>query len=168
MIENSKSNHLGAQGTFNPTGSFGRCSFGGLGCCSCRVRACVGVGGVVLCRCVYVTCWSFYKRCRFLFFIFSDGEDSDWCWRRSQQNRKWVIRPCLSFLFLTDSCLRIIRVSSFFNRDWLLRDVRVIPSSPVLSVLNRLVREDVGAGPFSSTGWSVTFGLTKVNPFFLF
>jgi len=28
----------------------GTCSFGGLGCCSCRV--CVGVGGVVLCRCV--------------------------------------------------------------------------------------------------------------------
>jgi len=26
----------------------GRCSFGGLGCCSCRVRVCVGVGGVVL------------------------------------------------------------------------------------------------------------------------
>jgi len=32
----------------------GRCSFGGLGCCSCRVRVCVGVGGVVLCRCVCV------------------------------------------------------------------------------------------------------------------
>jgi len=30
----------------------GRCLFGGLGCCSCRV--CVGVGGVVLCRCVCV------------------------------------------------------------------------------------------------------------------
>jgi len=28
------------------------CSFGGLGCCSCRV--CVCVGGVVLCRCVCV------------------------------------------------------------------------------------------------------------------
>jgi len=27
-----------------------RCSFGGLGCCSCRVRVCVGVGGVVVCR----------------------------------------------------------------------------------------------------------------------
>jgi len=32
----------------------GRCSFGGLGCCSSRVRVCVGVGGVVLCRCVCV------------------------------------------------------------------------------------------------------------------
>jgi len=32
----------------------GRCSVGGLGCCSCRVRVCVGVGGVVLCRCVCV------------------------------------------------------------------------------------------------------------------
>ena len=30
----------------------GKCSFGGLGCCSCRV--CVCVGGVVLCRCVCV------------------------------------------------------------------------------------------------------------------
>ena len=32
----------------------GRCSFGGLGCCSCRVCVCVcvGVGGVVLCLCV--------------------------------------------------------------------------------------------------------------------
>jgi len=32
----------------------GGCSFGGLGCCSCRVCVCVGVGGVVLCRCVCV------------------------------------------------------------------------------------------------------------------
>jgi len=29
----------------------GRCSFGGLGCCYCRVRVC---RGVVLCRCVCV------------------------------------------------------------------------------------------------------------------
>ena len=29
-------------------------SFGGLGCCYCRVCVCVGVGGVVLCRCVCV------------------------------------------------------------------------------------------------------------------
>jgi len=28
--------------------------FEGLGCCSCRVRVCVGVGGVVLCRYVCV------------------------------------------------------------------------------------------------------------------
>jgi len=34
----------------------GRCSFEGLGCCSCRVClcVCVGVGGVVLCRCLCV------------------------------------------------------------------------------------------------------------------
>jgi len=38
----------------------GRCSFGGLGCCSCRVCVCVGVGGGVLCRCVCVTCFSSY------------------------------------------------------------------------------------------------------------
>ena len=29
----------------------GGCSFGGLGVCSCRVRVCVGVGGVVLLSC---------------------------------------------------------------------------------------------------------------------
>ena len=35
-----------------------------LGCCSRRVRVCVGVGGVVLCWCVCVcvTCLSLFKR----------------------------------------------------------------------------------------------------------
>ena len=33
-------------------GVHGKCSFAGLGCCSCHVCVCVGAGGVVLCRCV--------------------------------------------------------------------------------------------------------------------
>jgi len=35
---------------------WGRCSFGGLGCCSCRLRVCVSVSGVLfsvgVCVCV--------------------------------------------------------------------------------------------------------------------
>jgi len=38
------------------TWTSGRCSVVKVGCCSCRVRECAGVRGVVLCRCVCVTC----------------------------------------------------------------------------------------------------------------
>ena len=46
----------------------GRCSFKGLGCCSCRVCVCVGVGGVVLWRCVCV--WPVDPTCRIRIHVF--------------------------------------------------------------------------------------------------
>jgi len=42
-------------------GVCGRCSFGGLGCCSCRVCVCRCRGCCSLSVCVYVTCRSFYR-----------------------------------------------------------------------------------------------------------
>jgi len=41
----------------------GRCSFGGLGCCSCRVCLCRCRGCCYLSVCVCVNCWSFYRWC---------------------------------------------------------------------------------------------------------
>ena len=65
----------------------GGCSFGGLGCCSCRVCVWVSVSaGVVLCRCVCV--------CDLLIFLHHRRDDecahiAQSCRRSHRHHRRW-------------------------------------------------------------------------------